>query len=214
MRKQLIVALGSLALASFSSAASAAVVTWNTWNSTSTGTAGSIGVTYAGPAQALYTTYPSYTPTTTFADGTIVSNAPLPSNNILQITGGSNAVQTLTFSQAVVNPVFAIWSLGQPGLTASFNFVGATPVFVAGGPNAEYGGSAISIVGNDVFGNEGNGTVMFVGTYSSLAWTNPAYEGWYGFNVGMTAAVPEPQTLALMLAGLGVIGLLARRRRA
>ncbi len=32
--------------------------------------------------------------------------------------------------------------------------------------------------------------------------------------VSAVAAVPEPQTLALMLAGLGVIGLVARRRRA
>lgn len=33
-------------------------------------------------------------------------------------------------------------------------------------------------------------------------------------NVMLTAAVPEPQTYALLLAGLGVIGFVARRRRA
>lgn len=32
--------------------------------------------------------------------------------------------------------------------------------------------------------------------------------------VGLTAAIPEPETYALMLAGLGVIGFVARRRRA
>ena len=32
-------------------------------------------------------------------------------------------------------------------------------------------------------------------------------------NVTLTAAIPEPETYALMLAGLGVIGYVARRRR-
>jgi hypothetical protein len=32
-------------------------------------------------------------------------------------------------------------------------------------------------------------------------------------DVGVVAAVPEPQTYALILAGLGVMGLLSRRRR-
>ena len=34
------------------------------------------------------------------------------------------------------------------------------------------------------------------------------------FNVGTAPAVPEPETYALMLAGLGIVGFMARRRRA
>ena len=34
------------------------------------------------------------------------------------------------------------------------------------------------------------------------------------FNVGTAAAVPEPETYALMLAGLSIVGFMARRRRA
>lgn len=194
----------------------AATITWNQWASNTAGTMGpvSVGFSAGGNPSSLLPNYPSWAPTSTWADGTVVANGPAQTDGLLALNGGTSNVNTLTFSTAVVNPVFAIWSLGQPGLTASFNFIGATPIYVAGGPNAEFGGSAISVIGNDVFGSEGNGTVMFVGTFSSLSWTNPLFENYYGFNVGMTAAVPEPETYALMLAGLGMIGALARRRRA
>jgi hypothetical protein len=211
VRKLLLAGVAALAFAS--APASAATITWNTWTSTSTGTDGSITTTYVGPAVELRTNYPSYTPTTTFADGAIVNNAPLPSNNILRIIGGSSAVQTLTFSQAVVNPVFAIWSLGQNGIDASFNF-NQMPTFVAGGPSAEYAGSSIIVAGNTVHGQEVNGTVEFIGTFTSLSWTNPVPEDWYGFNVGFAsvAPVPEPSTWAMMVLGFCGVGFLAYRR--
>lgn len=202
-------------VAAVGTASHAATITWNDWTSNSAGTMGAVAVGFSagGNPAAWIDNYPSWAPASTWADGTLVANAPAPSDGIMQLYGGTSNVNTLSFSIPVLNPVVAIWSLGQPGLTASFNFIGATPTLVAGGPNAEYGGSSISVVGNDVFGNEGNGTVMFIGTYSSLSWTNPTYEGWYGFNVGMTAAVPEPETYALMLAGLAVVAALAHRRR-
>lgn len=210
----------ALAVAFCAGAAQAAPIDWNTWSSNSAGTistaSGPIGVTYVGPALAVINNYPSYTPTGTYADGVIVDNAPTSANGILQITGGNAAVQTLTFSQAVVDPVMAIWSLGQGGVNAHFDFIDATPTFVSGGPSAEYGGSAISVVGNNVYGVEGNGTVQFKGTFTSLSWTNPVYENWYGFDVGVAgvaSTVPEPETYALMLAGLAAVGLMARRRR-
>lgn len=214
MRKLLVAGISSLILAGSASVASAAVVTWNTWDSTSTGTAGPINVTYAGPAVSLELNYPSYTPTSTFADGTIVNNAPTPANNILKIFGGSEAIQTLTFSQAVVNPVFAIWSLGQAGGPASFVF-GQTPTVVSGGSSTEYGGGPINLSGNTVSGQEVNGTLRFEGTFTNLTWTNPQYENWYGFNVGFesVAAVPEPSTWAMMILGFLGVGLLAYRRK-
>jgi len=132
---------------------------------------------------------------------------------MVNLVGGPNndVIDVLTFSTPVVNPVFAIWSLGSGSIPASFVF-NQTPTFVAGGPSAEYSGSAITVVGNTVSGSEGNGTVQFLGTFSTLSWTNPQYEGYYGFTVGIPTAVPEPETYALMLAGLGLIGFVARRR--
>ena len=48
-----------------------------------------------------------------------------------------------------------------------------------------------------------------------MTWTNPMFENWYGFTVGVpVAAIPEPETYALMLAGLALLGARARRRQA
>jgi hypothetical protein len=128
----------------------------------------------------------------------------------MQLSGGTTALNTLTFSTPIVNPVFSIWSLGSAGAQASFDFIGLTPVFVAGGTNAEYGGSAISVSGNTVYGREGNGTIEFMGTFSSFQWTNPLYEYWYGFNVGVadvgtTTPVPEPGQALLFSLGVGLL---------
>ena len=120
---------------------------------------------------------------------------------------------TITFSQAVLNPVLAIWSLGQPGLLAQFSF-GQSFTIESGGPNAEYGGAAITALGNTVSGVEGNGVIRFNGSLTSISWTNPVFEDWYGFTVGVpVAAVPEPETYALLVAGLALLGARARRRR-
>jgi hypothetical protein len=41
------------------------------------------------------------------------------------------------------------------------------------------------------------------------------FENWYGFTVGVpVAAVPEPETYALLLGGLALLGARARRQRA
>ena len=199
-------AAGALALTCV--VAQAAPIDWNAWTSATGGTIApdSVGVTFAiagtGSVNNLVPNYPSYTPTTTFADGTVVNNAPVPADAIIQLVGGNTNVNTVTFSKPVVNPVMAIWSLGAAGTQASFDFISVTPVFVSGGPSAEYGGSAITISGNDVLGAEGNGTVQFIGTFTSLSWTNPTFEDWYGFNVGIagvggSVGAPEPSTLAL-----------------
>lgn len=208
--------LGFLALtALFSANAFAVPIHWNTWTSASSGslTAGSSTVAVAFATSNFHTNvanYPSWSPASTFADGALVDNGPAQSNGIMQLIGGTASLNTLTFSTPVVDPVFAIWSLGRPGLEASFDFVGIVPLFVAGGPSAEYGGSAITVSGNTVNGQEGNGTIRFNGTFSSIQWTNPVSEFWYGFDVGIAdvgtpTPVPEPGQLFLFVLGLGLL---------
>jgi hypothetical protein len=200
---------------------------WTDWTSATAGSAGSAegtlngsGVSYSGQVLALPPTYVNggfalgWTPLASFSTGTI-NPGPASVGDIITLNGTVAGTSTITFATAVTNPVFAIWSLGQPGLAASFTF-DATPTFVVGGPNINFGGSAITVAGNVVSGFEGNGIVQFNGTFSSLSWTNTA-EHYYGFTVGVagtTAVIPEPGTYALLGLGLAALGAVVRRRRA
>ena len=203
--------------------AQATPVDWYTWTSAKLGILYPDSVTarflIAGPGSTdhLVPQFPSYTPTSTFADGSVVSDAPTSTNGIIQLTGGNDNLNTITFSSPVVDPVMAIGSLGAGDMPATFVFSNATPLFIAGGPSAEYGGSAISVNGNVVSGSEGNGTVMFKGTFDSISWTNPRYEYWYGFDVGVSGfarPVFEPAPWGLFALGLLGIGFVQLKRRA
>jgi hypothetical protein len=212
-------AFAAAALAA-SGLAQSATIDWNTWSSATGGSistsSGPVAVTFGGESSNLVTNYPSWGPSSTFADGTVVANGPAAANGILQLTGGTDSTVTLSFSQAVVNPVIAIWSLGGGSTAASFDFGTLTPIVLSGGPNNEYGGTGLTLNGNVISGVEGNGTVEFMGSFTSITWTNPDFENWYGFDVGVagvTAAVPEPGSMGLLLAGLTLVGLVARRRQ-
>jgi hypothetical protein len=186
--------------------------------------AGGITVTYAGQTGGLTTT-PSWTPVGTFSGGP-VGNAP-PSTASIALEGTSAGavpiMETINFSSPIVDPVFAIWSLGAPGDTASFDFLSKSPepfTLISGGPSTEFGGSSITVNGQIVSGAEGNGVIQFDGTFTSISFTTPNFENFYAFTVGddqtLTPSVPEPATLSLFGLGLAALPiarkLLSRRR--
>jgi len=205
------------------------VITWTDWtsftagttNGTATGTIGSVGVSYSGQVLANSNTNNtafgvSWGPASTFSGGSI-SNAP-PFRDIITLQGGAGTgTNTITFSTPVVDPVMAIWSLGQGGGPASFVFTASEPFTIqSGGPSNEFGGSSITKAGNVVNGVEGNGTIRFSGTFSEISWTNPQLEFFYGFTVGsagVLAPVPEPSSMVLSATTLILMGAVYVRRR-
>ena len=197
-------------------AANADTIDWTNWTTSGPGfalgtTTGGVGVTFTGDIVSLVPNYPSWTPNSSYVGGN-VGNAPPQSGGIIQLSGGNLDVNTISFSQSLVNPVIAIWSLGA-GITAEFDF--SAPFSVqACGPSYEYTGGCITTAANTVFGAEGNGTIQFLGTFNSIQFINPTYEYWYGFTVGndITAGVPEPATWAMFLLGFGAIGWTLRAR--
>lgn len=217
------------ALVSLGFATAANATVWTIWSDSytigltgakATGALGGVTVSYDGEINKGITNpacggicfgYPSWTPASTYADGTVVTSAPPPADGTIQLVGGAGtSLDTITFSTPVTDPVIAIWSLGRKGTTAEFVFsAGDTPVFVAGGKSTEYGGEPIIVSGNTVGGQEGNGTVEFVGTYTSISFKTPEKEGWYGFTVGLASAIPESSTWTMFplgFAGLGYAG--------
>jgi hypothetical protein len=219
-----LLALPALCCLGLLSPAQADTVFWTNWTASTPGnTAGTasgnipstpVTVSYTGEINSLQANYPSWTPSSSYVGGT-VSNAPPQSGGIIQITGGTSNVNTVTFSTPVTNPVMAIWSLGQGGDTAEFDFTQDEPFSIqAGGLSAEYNGQTITSSGSTVFGAEGNGTIQFIGTFSSLSWTNPVAEYWYGFTVGIgavacphkpPAAVPLPASLPASAIGMACL---------
>ncbi|SDJ65266.1 MULTISPECIES: PEP-CTERM sorting domain-containing protein [Bradyrhizobium] len=202
-----------IALGATIASANANTIDWTHWTTVNSGTAGGVGITFStgGVADLYPGSYPSWTPAATWADGTVISNAPDPAGHIIQLFGGSDATNTITFATAVTNPVFAIWSLGQGGIDAKFDF-NQPAVLLAGGVSAEYGGNPIVVASNVVSGVEGNGSIEFLGTFNSISWTNPVFENWYGFTVGVSA-VPEASTWMMMILGFAAVGFVTYRRR-
>ena len=168
----------------------------------------------------------------------VVDNRPTGTDIIALRWAGT---QTLTFSQSVANPVFAFVSLNGNGYAFDQDFELLSLAGVDGNAAGYWGsGGASKVVvdlgngkfeyqlnANGVGGNEPHGTLRFTGAFDTVTWRSSTDEYWNGFTVGVQGSaaevfpdeppvvpsIPEPATVALMGAGLGLIAAARRRLR-
>ena len=221
----------SSALASFSAAA--VPFFWTDWMTSSTPAGGgfqaqgtittttaSVGVTYTNPiGVGFYQTGAGgetdwwtnnvpgrpRIPATSPYTSSLVDNIPTGTDMIaLRFAGG----QTLQFSEAIANPVFAFVSLNVNGyafLNQDFDILsiggedgndcgwwgcgGVTKVVVdLGGGNFEYRLNDNGIAGD---GTEPHGAIRFKGVFDALTWVSASNEFWNGFTVGVQGTAIE-----------------------
>jgi hypothetical protein len=220
-------ATAALAMLCSASQATAGPITWVDWTAATVGNAGSasgsfnlgagsITVSYSGDVSGATQTAGGnnyWLPDAPYLSATI-SNSPSPNRDIITIdSANGGAWNTLTFSTPVLNPVMALVSLGQPGYSVFYTFDQSYTLLSSG--TGYWGGGNPSLFQQSATvlrGEEGHGAIQFSGYVSTISWQTSPDENWHGFTVG-AAPVPEPASMTLVCAGLGLLAARARQKR-
>lgn len=201
------------------SSALAAPINWTSWSLQAGGAVGTlvqngatIDVTYAGNAELLApSSYWSEGSPAPYTGNSVVDNAPTSGITVSAVSSGN----IMTFSQALIDPVFALYSVGRVSMEVQYVF--DQPFTLLSEGSSTWGNGSFFIDGNTLSGYEGHGVIQFSGEISSISWDNPLAESHHGFTLGVIAStesapVPEPSTILLLGSGLLGLGWYGRKR--
>lgn len=189
-----------------------ATVSWVNWTSAPLGnsssasgtitssTLGNITVSYTGEIRSPTQVSGGinyWIPSTPYISAEVEN--PPPTSDIIALTGGNVTVNTITFSEPVVNPVIAVVSLGQANIATTYQFDAPFDI-VSSGPGYWGNGPLTKLPGNVLRGQEGHGVIQFLGSYTSISWTVPTYENYSGFTIGVPEKVKLLATDAELVA--------------
>lgn len=179
----------------------------------------SIGVTYEGEVGAASQIDDGgvdyWQPRTPYLS-VVISNLP-PTRDIITMES-DDTVNTLLFSEPVVDPVLLLVSLGDLSNEVVYTFEQDFTLLSQG---AGYWGDGTLLPSepNVLIGREGHGAIQFKGTFSSLAWRVSGAEDWHGWTLGIPVdptqnlVVPEGELWVPAVAVLGIAGYSVYRRR-
>jgi len=203
-------------------------ISWADWTASdlasATGTVGGVAINFSGTLRFAQlapgsmvgsgagpnTNYWTEGSPAPYTGNALVDNAPT-ANELLAFNSAST--NTITFGSAVVNPLMAILSMGQPSFPVTYDF--DTPFTVLSEGLGFWGDGSFTLgAGDQLIGRELHAVIQFQGSMNSINWTSTA-ENWHGFTFGLLAptAVPEPGTLALLGIGLAGMGMTRRRKK-
>jgi len=210
----------------------AGTVTWTDWSSASVGNSGSasgalgaVSVRYSGDVASstqvgnsggpYYYSEPNSS-LKPYTANSVIGNLPVRTDIITIDTENSLAVNTVTFSSPVLNPVMLLVSLGQNNYPVSYSFDPSLSLSLLSSGQGYWGGAAnsLTLAGNTITGIEGHGAIQINGLVSSISWSTAPDEYWHGFTVGVpTATGTVPDMMSTFSALMTAVGSLVGFRR-